>query len=110
MWTGFDRLSRAGLGNDGGILRLDRNGLKALFPIFDHFRHAGDCSARANGRDEDIHFPIRIRPDFLGGGFAMDGRVGRILELLRDEGAGCFLGQGFGPGDGRDRRLVDPPG
>ena len=100
MWTGFHRLSGAGLGNDGGISRLHRNRLKALFPGFDHFGNAGDCSARADGGDKDIHFPIRIRPDFLRSGFAVDSRVGRILELLGNEGAGDLLGQSFSTGDG----------
>ena len=100
MRAGFDRLTRTGLGNDGGILRFDRDRLKGLFPAFDHFRDAGDRSARADGGDEDIHLAIRIRPDFLRGGLAVDGRIGRILELLGDERTGRFLGEGFSPGDG----------
>ena len=39
--AGFDRLTRASLGDDGGILGLHRDGLEGFFPSFDHFGHSG---------------------------------------------------------------------
>ena len=38
--------------------------------------------------DEDVDLAVGVVPDFLGRGAAVDLRIGRVLELLRDDGAG----------------------
>ena len=65
-----------------------------------HFTDAGDRTARAHARDEEIHFAVGIAPDFFGGGFAVDSGIGRIGELLENDGAGDFGGEFLGLGDG----------
>jgi len=53
--AGFDGLTRAGLGDYGGILGLNSNSAESFFAAFDDFRNAGERSAGANGRNEDIN-------------------------------------------------------
>ena len=83
------RQHRAGGGLDGhdldaGLLRLEG------------FADTGDGAARAHASHEDVHLTIGVGPDFLGGGGPVDGRVGGVVELLRDEvaavGGGELLG------------------
>ena len=60
------------------------DGLRCL----DDFGNAGDGAAGADARDDKIHLAVGIAPDFLGGGFAMNFRVGRIGKLLGNEAVG----------------------
>ncbi len=96
----FHGLASTGLGDDGGILGFDRDGAKGFFAGFDDFGNTGDGSTRTHGGDKDIDQAIGVGPDFFGGGFFVNGGVGRIFKLLGNEGAGNFFGEGFGPGDG----------
>ena len=50
-----------------------------------HLAHAGDGAAGADAGDEDVDLAVGVAPDLLGGGVAVDLRVGRVLELLRHE-------------------------
>jgi len=47
-------------------------------------------------------FPVGVAPDLLRGGFAVDRRIGRVLELLGHEvplvGLGQFLALAIAPG------------
>ena len=54
-------------------------------------RIAADCSARTDTGYENIDFTIRIAPDFLCSSLYVFSRIGRILELLQDDGTGCFI-------------------
>ena len=72
---------RAGTGSTAMILHA---GLSCL----EHFADAGDGAAGADAGHDDIDLAVGVAPDFLGRGLAMDFGIGRILELLRHEGAG----------------------
>ena len=96
MRTGFDRFAVAGLGDDRRVLRLDGDGEEALFTRFKHLGDAGDGSARAHGRHQNIHLAIGVAPDLLGGREPVDLRIGRILKLLGNPGIGQVLMQVLG--------------
>ena len=98
--AGFDGLTCAGLGDYGGVLGLNSNSAESFFAAFDDFRNAGERSTGADGRNEDIDQTICIGPDFFGGGFSVNGGVGRIFKLLGNKRAGDFFGKSFGSGDG----------
>ena len=51
-------------------------------------------------RHQNIHLAVRVVPDFLRRGLAMDFRIGRIFKLLGNPGIGRFLGQLLGAGNG----------
>ena len=53
-------------------------------------------------------FPVGVAPDFFRGGFAVNGRVGRVFELLRHEIPLVGLGQFLGLGDGAGHAFGDP--
>src|SRR6185369_9049864 len=96
----FQGLPGESLRNHRRIFGFDFDRLEGGFAGFDDFIAAGNGTAGADGGDEDIDLAGGIIPDFLGGGFAMDFRVGGVIELLGDPGVGSFLGDGLGPGDG----------
>jgi hypothetical protein len=50
--------------------------------------------------DQDVDLAVGVVPDLFGRGLAVDGRVGRVHELLRDEVAAIGGGHLFGLGDG----------
>jgi hypothetical protein len=68
-----------------GCRWLDRDRVEGRLPLFQDFAHAGDRPAGPDARDQDVDLPIRIVPELVGGGAAMDVGVRRVLELLRDE-------------------------
>ena len=80
-----------GLGNHRRVLGFHGNGLEGLPAGLDHFAHPGKGAAGADCRNEDVGLAVGIVPDFLGGGFAVDFGIGRILELLRNPGIGYLL-------------------
>jgi len=47
---------------------------------------AGNCPARADSRDEDIHRAVGVVPYLNRSGLAMHLGVGRVLKLLGHEG------------------------
>ncbi len=76
-----------------GLSRLDGDDLTRRFPGFEHFADAGDGAAGAHTRHQDIHFTVGVIPDFQRRRLAVNLRIGRILELLRNEGVWQFGGQ-----------------
>ncbi len=66
--------------------RLDGDRLEARLARLDHLADAGDGAAGADAGHQDVHLAVGVAPDLLGGGAAVDLRVGRVLELLRHEG------------------------
>ena len=86
-------LVRAGLaaGQDRAVGRLDRDDLEAGLARLQHLADAGDGAAGADAGDEDVDLAVGVVPDFLGRGPAVDRRVGRVLELLRDDGVRDLL-------------------
>ena len=72
---------------------------------FQHLADARDGSSGADSGDDDVDLAIGVAPDLLGGGGAVDRRVGRVLELLRDEVPQVTLGQFLGLGDGAGHAL-----
>ena len=73
--------------NDG-FLRLDVVG------------HAGDGAARAHAGDENVHLAVGVVPDLGAGGGQVNGRVGRVVELLQDVAVGRLFQDLVGLGDG----------
>ena len=82
VWAGFERLAGQALRNHRRILGLDGNRFEGRFARLNHLVTAGDGSPCADCGNQDIHPAVGVRPDFFGGGLAMDGRIGRVLELL----------------------------
>ena len=80
-------LVRAGLAarQDRRILRLDRDDLRDGLARLQHLADAGDGAAGADAGDEIVDLAVGVVPDLLGRGAAVDLRVGRVLELLRDD-------------------------
>ena len=73
------------IGDSAGSTAIDLNaGLRCL----EHLADAGDRAAGADAGDEDVDLAVGVVPDLLGGGLAVDLRIGRVLELLRHEGVG----------------------
>jgi hypothetical protein len=64
-----------------------------------HLADAGDGAAGADAGDEDVDRAIGVVPDLLRRGLAVDRRVGRVLELLRDDRAGDLVLEFLGSGD-----------
>ena len=54
--------------------------------LLQHLAHARDRPARADGRHEHVHAAVQVGPDLLGGRAPVHLRVGRVLELLGNEG------------------------
>ena len=80
--TRLDRLASQGLGNHRRILRLDRDCLEGGLAGFDHFVATGDGAACSDCGDQYIHLAVGVGPNFLGGGFAVNGGVCRVVKLL----------------------------
>ena len=86
------RQDRARFGFDGDHLEAGQARLQRL-------ADAGDRAAGADAGDEDIELAPGVAPDLLGRGAYMDGRIGRVLELLRHEAVGYLLQELLGAGD-----------
>ncbi|MPM98441.1 hypothetical protein SDC9_145627 [bioreactor metagenome] len=84
---------RRGIGLDGDDLDARLAGLQ-------HFADTGHRAAGTDAGDEDIDLAVGVAPDFLRRRVAVDFRVGRVLELLRDEVFRIAVGQCPGLGDG----------
>src|SRR5271156_3654125 len=74
----------------GALRRLNRNSFKRRFLRFDVLTNAGDGPARAYAGNQEIDRSIRILPNFGPGGFEMNLRIRRIIELLRHETVWSF--------------------
>src|SRR5690606_20819056 len=94
-------LVRAGraAGKDGAVLGLDSDDAHRVLALLQNLADAGDGAARADAGYHDIDRAVRVLPDLLGRGPAVDLGVGRVLELLRHEGARVPLHDLLGLGD-----------
>ena len=91
------------LGDDRTVGGLDRDADHLLaLSVLEETRHAGDGAAGADTRHQDIDLAAGVLPDLRAGGALVDGRVGRVLELLRDDGVGQRRGKLVGLGDGAE--------
>ncbi len=83
-------LVRAGLAarKHRRVLRLDRNHLEVRIAALENLADTRDRAARADAGDHDVHVALGVVPDLLRGRAAVDIRVVRIFELLRDDRAG----------------------
>src|SRR6185312_16791631 len=95
-------LVRAGLATrqNGRRLRFHRHDTHGRLALLEHLADTGDGAARADAGDQYVDAAGGVVPDFFGGGGTMDFRVGRVLELLRDDGAGDGGRQFVRLGDG----------
>ena len=73
--------------------RLDRDHPHRWFALLQHLADAGERAAGADAGDHGVDRPGGVVPDLLGGRYAMDQRIGRVLELLRHDRAGDFVEQ-----------------
>src|SRR6478736_5226558 len=82
-------LVRAGLAavEDRRLGRLDAHDLHAGLALLEHLADARDRAAGADARDEDVDAAVGVRPDLLGGGAAVDLRVGLVGELAGEDRA-----------------------
>ena len=87
--TGADSLDRVrpflAAGQHRRGIRLDRDDLDAGFPCLEHFADPGHRAAGTDAGHEDIDLAVGIVPDLFGRRVAVDRRIGRIFELLRNE-------------------------
>src|SRR5208283_5596302 len=93
MRAGLQWLAGKRLRNNRRILRIHRNGFKSWFARFNHLHTAGDGAARPDTRDQNVHLAVRVGPNFLRRGLAMNFHIGRIFKLLRNPGVRRFLGE-----------------
>jgi hypothetical protein len=75
-----DGVAGEGLGDDWAGFWFDGDGGEGRFVVAERAGDAGDGAAGADGGDEDVDVAAGIVPDFLGGGFFVDGGVGGLLN------------------------------
>lgn len=85
---------RLAAGQHRAVLRLHRDDLQPGLARLEHFRTTGHRTAGTHPGNDHINLAVGVVPDFLGGGLAVDRRIGRILELLQHFGIGIG-GQNF---------------
>jgi len=89
--TRLDRLASQGLGNDWGVLWLDRNRLKGGLAGLNDFVATSDGAARSHSGDQNVNATGGIGPNFFGGGFAVDGGVRRVVNCWGIQALGVSL-------------------
>ena len=99
MRAGLQGFASEGLGNDGRIHRLHRDGSEGRLAWKKSLDDPADRSTGSDRRDKDVHLTIGIGPDFFRRGLRMDGGIGGIVKLLRHPSAGGFLKKLVGFGD-----------
>ena len=80
--------------------RLDGDHLDPGLALLQDVADAGDGAAGADAGHEDVDLAVGVGPDLLGRGPLVDGRIGRVLELLGHEEVAVALGDLGGLGDG----------
>ena len=65
-----------------------------------HLADAGDRAAGADAGDEDVDLAVRVVPDLLGGGAAVDVRIGGVLNCCGMTAPGIDRDHFLGLGDG----------
>src|SRR5262249_24357963 len=83
---------------DGRRRRLDRDDLHVALALLEPRADAGDRPAGADAGDERVDLAVRVVPDLLGGGGAVDLWVRLVLELA-DQDRALLLTDLLGPGD-----------
>ena len=89
------RAGRAAV-QDRGLGRLDADDLHAGLALLEHLAHTRDGAARADAGHDDVDGAVGVRPDLLGGGLAVDGRVGLVGELAGQDRARTLGGDLLG--------------
>src|SRR4028118_1778673 len=74
---------------DGTASWLDGNYLEARFALFEHFGNASNCATCTHTSYEEVNLSFGILPNFLGGCFPMNFRVGWVVKLLQHVGIWC---------------------
>ena len=87
------------LREDRARLRLDCDDVDALVLLLEVVADAGERAARAYASDEGIDFAVEVVVDLRARRRLMGSRVGRVGELLRNEGVRRLLGEFFCLGD-----------
>ena len=95
MRAGLESLAGESLGDDRRILRFDSDGLERGLAGLEGFHAACDRAAGPDRRDDNVHFSIRIAPDFLRRGFDVNGGVCGVVELLGHPGIWGLLNECF---------------
>ena len=73
-------------GDHGGRIRLHSHRCDRLaFGVLDIARYPGDGAPSAHTGHQNINLAVGGVPDFRPGGLFMNGRVGRVLELLQHQ-------------------------
>lgn len=86
MRAGLELLAGEFLGDDRTFLGFHGHREKFLvFGLLPKPGNAGDGAAGTDTGDQDIHLALRVMPDFRAGSLFVNGRVGRVFELLRQE-------------------------
>ena len=75
----------------GEFLRFDRDHAHARLARLQNLANPGDRPASADARDDNVNLAVRIVPDLLRRGAAVDLRIGGVFELLRHDRAGRRL-------------------
>ncbi|MCY1426513.1 hypothetical protein D9M71_423350 [compost metagenome] len=101
MRAGLDLLAGDGLADHRRADRFHRHREDRLaLGVLDIAGNPGDGAAGTDPGDQHVHRAVGVVPDFRAGGLLVDGRVGRVVELLRHEVFGRIAGDDFlGPGD-----------
>src|SRR5690625_3961642 len=75
---------------DGGFRRFDGNDLYVGLAFLEYLAHTGDGAAGADSRDDDVDRAVRVPPDLLRGGLAVDLRVRFVRELPGEDRTGAL--------------------
>ena len=81
--------------DDAAVLHFVEHMLGLAWP----WKTCEACAAGAHARHEGIELPLRVVPDLLRGGLAVDLGVGRVVELLGHDRARDLLQEFLGLGD-----------
>ena len=100
MWSGLSTRQ------DRATFRLDCHHLQARLARLQQPATACKCAARADAGQHGVDCAIRICPDLFSRRLLVDFRIGRIVELARHNGAGCFRQNFLRLGDGAAHPLL----
>ena len=92
--------ARDALGQDRGAGGLDRHDLDVGVLALEVFAHAGQRTAGADARNEDVHGAVGVVPDLGACGRAVRGGVRGVGELTGDEAVRRLGGQLLRLGNG----------
>lgn len=87
-------------GENGRGVRFYGYGLHGRVVLFQSFSRSADGTSRTYAGYEEVHFSVCVVPYFFCCGLYVCFRIGRVVELSRNEGSGMSRLQFFGPADG----------